>query len=493
MANPKDDPEYDKYCDPDNPVKIKFEDILEAARRMTGLVTKTQCLRAHMSEKLEMEVYMKQEILQYTGCFKERGVRNTMLLLTDDQKRNGVVTASAGNHGAALSNNASQLGVPNIIVMPLKAPCTKIANVERYGGNKILYGNNMAEAKRHAMTIAKEKKMLYINGFDHPHIIEGQGTVGIEIIEQVPNVDAVLVPCGGGSLLAGVAVAVKHLKPDVEVYLRRSGQCYAATSVRKHAARCRTWASRVALTAGPRTIRRDVVGVESEKTRSMTESLKKNERIFLPMEFSIADGLAVNKVGVNTFHTLNNAGLLTKMVVVPEDWVARAIMHVTEEEKFNVEGAGAVGMAALMCGLLPNLKGKRVVVVISGGNIDTTTLGRALDRGMAAEGRLVKFKVGVWDKPGGLAELCSRLTSIGVTIRDCVPERTCGCCITRNIYSVQCKIIAETRGWDHTKQMVDLIKKHYKEYLFQDLNGKAEKTTTKKRGPCLAPNPICMQ
>ncbi|KAJ8714084.1 hypothetical protein PYW08_007704 [Mythimna loreyi] len=450
MANPKDDPEYDEFCDPDHPCRIKYEGILDASRRMVGFITRTQCPRAHMSEKLGMEVYMKQEFLQYTGCFKERGVRNTMMMLTDDQKRYGVVTASAGNHGTALTYNSSQLGIPCIVVMPEKAPLTKIANAERHGGQIILHGNNMAEAKRHAMTLAKEKKMTYINGFDHPNVIEGQGTVGIEILDQVPNVDAVLVPCGGGSLLAGVTVAVKHLKPDTEVY-----------------------------------------GVETEKTRSMTESFKKNERIFLPIDSSIADGLAVNKVGVNTFFTLK--GILTKMVVVPEDWVARAIMHIIEEEKFNVEGAGAVGMAALMCGLLPNLKGKKVVVVISGGNIDPTTLGRALDRGMAAEGRLIKFKVAVWDKPGGLAELCGRLTGIGITIRDCVPERTCIACVQRNLYSVQLKIICETRGWDHTRQMVDLIKKHYKDYMFQDMNGKAEKSASKKRGPCLAPNPVCMQ
>ncbi|XP_021186424.2 L-threonine ammonia-lyase [Helicoverpa armigera] len=447
MANPKDDPEYDEWCDPDNPRKVKYEDILAASRRMVGQVIRTQCPRAHMSEKLGLDLYMKQEFLQVTGNFKERGVRNTLMLLSDEQKKYGVISASSGNHGAAMTYNAAKLNIPCLIVMPEQAAIAKIVNAERPGAKVLLHGKNMAEAKRFAMTTAKEKKMMYVNGYDHPNVIEGQGTIGIEILEQLPTVDAVLVPCGGGSLLAGVAIAIKHLKPDTEVY-----------------------------------------GIETDKTCSMVESLKKNERIFLPIDSSIADGLAVNRVGVNTFFNLK--GLVDKMVVVKEDWVARAIMHVVEEEKFVIEGAGAVGVAALMAGLFPNLKGKKVVVVISGGNIDTTTFGRALERGMAAEGRLVKFKVSISDRPGGLAELCGMLAGIGVTLRDCVPERVC---VKEAIFNVQFKVICETRGWDHTKELVDVIKKHYKDYLFQDINEHPEKSSTAKRGPCLAPNPVCMQ
>ncbi|CAH1637804.1 unnamed protein product [Spodoptera littoralis] len=447
MTNPKDDPEYDEFCDPDNPRKVKFEDILAASRRIVGQVIKTPCAKAHMSKRLGMDLYLKEEFLQVTGCFKERGVANTLLLLSEEQKKYGVIAASTGNHACALAYHSSQMGIPNIVVMPIHAPITKINKAERLGGKILLQGNNMAEAKLFAMTTSKEKKMIYINGYDHPNVIEGQGTVGLEIVEQVPNVDAVLCPCGGGSLLAGVAIAVKHLKPDTEVY-----------------------------------------GIVTDKTYSMVEALRKNERIFLALEPSIADGLAVNKVGVNTFH--NVKGILDKMVVVREDWVARAIMTIIEEEKVVAEGAGAVGVASIMAGLFPNLKGKRVVTICSGGNIDSTTLTRALERGMAADGRLMKFKVTVSDRPGGLADLCSMLAGMGVTMRDCVPERAW---VKGDVFSVQMKVIVETRGYDHSRQLVELIKKHYKEYYFQEMNEKSEKTAGVKRGPCLAPNPVCMQ
>ncbi|PZC77611.1 hypothetical protein B5X24_HaOG203167 [Helicoverpa armigera] len=347
-----------------------------------------------MSKRLGMELYLKEEFLQATGCFKERGVRNTLLLLTEEQKKYGVAAASTGNHAGALAYHSAQMGIPSMVVMPIHAPITKINKAERSGGKIVLHGASMAEAKHYAMTMAKEKKMMYINGYDHPNVIEGQGTIGIEVIEQVPNVDAILVPCGGGSLLAGTAIAIKHLKPDCEVY-----------------------------------------GVVTDKTYSMVEALKKNERVTIPLEPSIADGLAVNKVGANTFH--NMRGFVDKMVVVREDWVARAIMHVIEEEKVVIEGAAAVGIAAIMAGLFPHLKGKTVVAVCSGGNIDATTLTRALERGMAAEGRLVKFKVTVSDRPGGLAELCSMLASLGVTMRDCVPERAW---VKGDVFSVQVSI-----------------------------------------------------
>ncbi|KAF9415478.1 hypothetical protein HW555_006900 [Spodoptera exigua] len=415
MTNAKDDPEYDEFCDPDNPRKVNYDGILAASRRIIGQVVRTPCMKAHMSKRLGMDLYLKAEFLQITGCFKERGVCNTLLLLSEEQKKYGVVAASTGNHACALAYHSTQMGIPNTVVMPVHAPITKINKAERLGGKIVLQ--------------------------------EGQGTVGAEIIEQVPNVDAVLCPCGGGSLLAGVALAVKHLKPDTEVY-----------------------------------------GVVTDKTYSMVEALRKNERIFLTLEPTIADGLAVNKVGVNTFYNLK--GVLDKMVVVREDWVARAIMTVIEEEKVVVEGAGAVCVASIMAGLFPNLKGKRVVAICSGGNIDSTTLTRALERGMAADGRLMKFKVTVSDRPGGLADLCSMLASMGASMRDCVPERAW---VKGDVFSVQMKVIVETRGYDHSRQLMDLIKKHYKEYYFQEMNDKAEKTAGVKRGPCLAPNPICMQ
>ncbi|XP_063628042.1 L-threonine ammonia-lyase-like [Cydia splendana] len=441
-----DNVEFDEWCDPANPRKIKAEDIVAAARRIVGAVVKTPCSKAHMGERLGLEMYLKQEFLQYTGSFKERGARNALMNLTDDQKKNGVIAASTGNHGLALSWHSTNLNIPCIIVMPKNAAIVKRAKCETYGAKVLLHGINIGEAKRFAMGISKDKHMMYINGYDHPNIVEGQGTIGLEIVEQIPEIEAILVPVGGGSLCAGIATAAKYLKPDVEIY-----------------------------------------GVCTDKCTTMVESLKNNERTAVPIDSTIADGLGVPLIGVNTFHSLK--GLLDKMVVVKEDWVARAIMHIVEEERYVVEGAGAVAVAAIMAGLFPNLKGKKVCCILSGGNIDTSILARALERGMAAEGRLIKMKVTVSDRPGGLAELCQMMTAIGVTVRDCVPERAW---VKGDVFSAQMKLVVETRGWDHTKELIEATKKNYKEYYFHEIN-QSEKPAGSRRGPCLAPHPVCMQ
>ncbi|CAH0400542.1 unnamed protein product [Chilo suppressalis] len=443
----RDDIDFDENCDPNNPRKIKYDDILAASHRIMGGVIRTPCTKAHMSEKLGMEIYLKQEFVQFSGCFKERGVRNTLMLLSEEQKKHGVISASTGNHAICMCYHSTLLSVPCVVVMPFSAVVNKIEKCEKLGGKVVLHGANIIEARRHALELCKEKKMLYISGFDHPNVIEGQGTIGIEIIEQVPAVDAILVPVGGGSLIAGIAIAAKHLKPDTEVY-----------------------------------------GICTDKTSSMVEALRKNERVFINIDTTIADGLAVNIVGVNTFHSLK--GNVDKMVIVREDWVARAILRLVEDERYVVEGGGAVSIAAIMAGLFPNLKGKKVVCVMSGGNISTTVLGRALERGMSAEGRLVKFKVTVNDRPGGMADLCALLANINVTLRDCVPERAW---VKGDVFSVELKVICETKGWDHTKELVEQIKKHFKEYYFQDMNERTDKTAGTRRGPCLAPNPVCMQ
>lgn len=439
----------DPACDPKSPKRIKYDDIVAASRRIIGVVVKTPCAKANLSEKLGMNLYFKQEFFQYTGSFKDRGVVNVLNMLDEDQKRLGVVTASIGNHGQSMSYFCSKLNIPCIVVMPTSVHLHHIIKAEKYGAKVIISGNNYGEAAYEAMIISRDKKMMFINGFDHPNIIEGQGTIGIEIVEQVQGVDAVIVPCGGGSLLAGIAIALKNLKPDTHVY-----------------------------------------GVETERTCSMVEALRKNERVTLEYDYTIADSLAIDTVGVNSFNNIR--GLVDKMVVVKEDWVARAMMQMVEEEKYVVEGAAAVGVAAILAGLFPNLKGKKVVCLVTGGNVDLMVLSRALERGLAAEGRLLKFKVTIADRPGALAELWRTLTEIGVLIRDCTPERTW---VKADVFSVEMKLLCETRGWSHIKELQEVIKKHYKDYLFQDQedNTRPGRTDGSRRGPCLAPNPVCMQ
>ncbi|XP_053613762.1 L-threonine ammonia-lyase-like isoform X2 [Plodia interpunctella] len=375
-----------------------------------------------MSDCFGMDIYFKCEFLQLTGSFKERGARNTLLQLTPEAKKAGVISASLGNHSQGISFHGNLLNVPVTVVMPTVAPIMKIQKCQGYGAEVIVHGLNMREAKYRAMEIAKEKGITYVNGYDHPHIIAGQGTVGLEIIEQVPDLDAVLVPVGGAGLLAGVAVAIKHVKPHVLVY-----------------------------------------GVETNKCASMQEAVKYNEPTPITITSTLADGLAVATVGYNAYFTARP--VTDKVITVKEDWLARAILRLVEQQKFVVEGGGAVGVAAIMAGLVPELADKKVVCILTGGNIDTSLLGRVLDRGLAAEHRFVKFKVTISDRPGGLAELCRIIASIGVSIKDILQERAW---IFGDIFSVEAKVVCETRGAEHIQELRDLICQHFKEYVFAE-------------------------
>ncbi|CAB3245685.1 unnamed protein product [Arctia plantaginis] len=412
--------EYDPMCDKENPQKISFEDVSAAAYRIQSEIVKTPCVKSHMSATFGMKIYLKNDFLQHTGSFKERGARNALLLLSNENKARGVISASLGNHSQALSYHAQLLKIPTTVVMPNVAPIMKIEKCRSYGANVIVYGHDMKEAKHHAMSLGKERGLTYINGYDHPHIMAGQGTVGLEIMEQVRDVDAVLVPVGGGGLLAGVATAIKHLKPHVLIY-----------------------------------------GVETEKCPSMKQAMNSEEPVCVQIRSTLADGLAVPTVGYNAFATVKN--MVDKLITVNEDWIARAILRLIEQEKYVVEGGGAVCVAAIMAGLVPELVGKKVVCILSGGNIDTTILGRCLERGLAAEQRLVKFKVTVSDRPGGIAELCKLISSAGVSIKDIIQERAW---VHGDIFSVRVKVVCETRGPEHLEELRTLIASAYREWDF---------------------------
>ncbi|KAJ8714086.1 hypothetical protein PYW08_007706 [Mythimna loreyi] len=412
--------EYDPMCDKEKPQKISFEDVSAAAFRIQSDIVKTPCVKSHMSATFGMEIYLKNDFLQHTGSFKERGARNALLLLSKENKARGVISASLGNHSQALSYHANKLNIPATVVMPNVAPIMKIENCRSFGANVVVHGHDMKEAKYHAMRMAQDNSLIYINGYDHPHIMAGQGTVGLEIIEQVPEVDAVLVPVGGGGLLAGVATAIKHLKPHVLIY-----------------------------------------GVETEKCPSMQSAMKHEEPVSVEIRSTLADGLAVPTVGYNAFATVKS--IVDRMITVNEDWIARAILRLIEQEKYVVEGGGAVCVAAIMAGLVPELAGKKVVCILSGGNIDTTILGRCLERGLAAEQRLAKFKVTVSDRPGGIAELCKLISSTGVSIKDIMQERAW---VHGDIFSVRVKVVCETRGPDHLEELRGVIANTYREWDF---------------------------
>ncbi|XP_053694521.1 L-threonine ammonia-lyase [Sabethes cyaneus] len=412
----------DPFCNADNPQIITFQDVTSAAFKIKKGIEHTPCSKSHLSEILDMDIFLKKEFLQFTGSFKERGARYALVMLTEEQRKKGVISASLGNHAQGLSYHGWKLGIPVTVVMPLKASLMKIQKCRDYHANVIVQGCDMGEAKKIALKMAHETGLTYINGYDHPHIMAGQGTIGLEIAEQVSNIDAVVVPVGGGGLIAGVATAIKNLSPQTKI-----------------------------------------IGVESEKCPSFTKALENKAPIYTPNQPTLADGLAVPQVGYNAFAT--SVPLLDKMIVVKEEWIALAILRLVELEKCVVEGAGASGLAAILAGHLDEFKGKRVVLLICGGNIDTTMFGRCLERGMAAEGRLQRFTVTVSDGPGGLATLCKQLADMGVSIKDIMHDRA----FIRDLHSVEVKVICETRDWNHSQEMRKMLQEIYTHVQFYDL------------------------
>ncbi|XP_046864507.1 L-threonine dehydratase catabolic TdcB-like [Xenia sp. Carnegie-2017] len=403
----------------DQPFAISFEDVAAAAYRIRKGVVKSPCEKTTIPELEDIDLYFKKEFCHATGSFKERGARNTLLLLTNEQKQKGVIAASAGNHALALAYHGKSLNIPVTVVMPENCTIVKEMKCRNYGAKVWQKGYDLAEAKEFAIKLAREEGMMYVNGYDHPHILAGQGTIGLEILEQIENVDAIIVPVGGGGLIAGIAVAIKSLYPHCQV-----------------------------------------IGVESEMCPSFKAALDADRPVKIDAHhaLTLADGLCVPKVGKNAFEIAKN--FVDKTVVVSEDYIGIAVLRLMEYEKAIVEGSGAAGLAALLAGLLPELKGKRVVVPLCGGNIDPTMLGRCIERGMSSDGRLIRFIVNVKDRPGGIAELTQLVASIGVSIKDLYHERAW---MTSGIFSVQIKIIAEVRNREHGLDLRRLLTNHYQE------------------------------
>lgn len=284
----------------------------------------------------------------------------------------------------------------------------------------MISGDNICESRKKAMSLGKTNGQMYINGYDHPHILAGQGTMGLEILDQVPDLDACVIPVGGGGLLAGTALAIKTLKPHVKIY-----------------------------------------GVESERCPSFTEAMKAGKPVWANASSSIADGLAVPLVGVNAFATARS--LIEDMRVVKEEFIALSILRLLELEKAVVEGAGAVGLAAVIQGLFPELKGKKVVVALCGGNIDTTALGRVIERGLAADRRLIRFVVTVSDRPTGIAQLIKLVTTLGVSIHDIFHERAW---LKNDVFAAQVKCVVETRDENHSQELHQALKDNYAHLLW---------------------------
>jgi threonine dehydratase len=387
---------------------VTFEDIQAASKRIAGQVVQSPCpLSIPLSELTGLRIFCKLEYLQRTGSFKERGARNALSLLSAEQKKLGVIAASAGNHALGLAYHGQVLGIPVTVVMPRFAPLTKVTNCRRLGAEVLLHGNDIGDCRGRAEEIAKERKLTYINGYDDPAIIAGQGTLGLEIVTQAPDLDAVIVPIGGAGLIAGVALAVKTIKPSVKV-----------------------------------------IGVEPENAASFQAALAAGGPVPFEMKPSLADGLAVAQVGKNAFEIARK--LVDTTLIVKEREIALGILRLLELEKAVVEGAGATGLAACIADMVPELKGKNVVLPLTGGNIDTPILGRVLERGLASDGRLYRFRATISDRPGGLARFASLIAEAGASIIEIAHDRAFS---TADINSVNVDCVVETRDADHIAQL----------------------------------------
>ena len=361
---------------------VSLSEIVTARLRLNGSVARTPCVESiALSELTGAQIFCKQEHLQRTGSFKERGARNALAQLTPEQARLGVIAASAGNHALGLSWHGRSLGIPVTVVMPRFAPLVKVSRCRQFGANVVLHGDTFDEARSEAGRLAKEKGLTYVHPFDDPNVIAGQGTLAFEILEQVPDVEAIVIPVGGGGLLAGVATVFRALKPDVQI-----------------------------------------IGVEPANAACFAAGLAAKAPVRVPTSFTLADGLAVAEAGK---HTLAIAQpLVHRMVEVGEETLALSMLRLAELEKCIIEGAGAAGLAAFLGGSLSDLQGRRVVLLLTGGNIDPLAHSRVIERGLAADGRIYRFDALISDRPGGLAHLSSVLAAAGANVTEIVHNRT---------------------------------------------------------------------
>ena len=381
---------------------------IDAARqRIAPVIYHSPCpYSLSLSRLCGAQVYCKLDHLQMTGSFKERGARNKLLLLTEDQKRQGVVAASAGNHALGLAYHGQTLQIPVTVVMPKWAPLVKVSNCRSFGAEVILEGENLGQSLEVARELSNKTGRTFIHGFDDPQIIAGQGTMGLEILEDVPEADAVIVPVGGGGLIAGVGAAIKSRRSQVRI-----------------------------------------IGVEPRNAPTLRASLDAGHPVSVTPRPTLADGLAVSKVGSLCLEIATQ--VVDDLVLVDEQQIATSILRLLELEKTVVEGAGAVPLAAAVEPAL-GLAGKKVVLCLCGGNIDVTLISRIIERGLAAEGRLCRVVASISDRPGGLANLLSILAAAGASIKEVSHDRNFG---PADVSRVVVSVVMETRDFEHIRQI----------------------------------------
>lgn len=348
-----------------------IDDIRAAAKRIEGAVVRTPMLMSRaLSDIIGAEVWLKFENLQLTSAYKERGALNKLLHLTDEERARGVIAASAGNHSQAVAYHATRLGIPATIVMPESTPSMKVTKTEGYGATVVLHGAVFDDAYAKARELAEEKGFVFVHPFDDPRIIAGAGTVALEMLEDAPDLDTIVVPIGGGGLMSGVSIAGRAIKPDIEL-----------------------------------------IGVEAELYPSMKCAI---EGCDMPLGGdTLAEGIAVKQPGELTSRILKQK--VDEVVLVSEQAIERAVAMLVGIEKTVVEGAGASGLAAMLSNR-ERYQGKKVATILCGGNIDTHLLANVLVRDLVRQGRIARLRVAAQDQPGALAKITAQFQEAGVNI-----------------------------------------------------------------------------
>jgi threonine dehydratase len=397
--------------DSTNQLDINLADVQAARERLRGAIYYSPCPHSQMLSALTgQQVYLKLENLQMTGSFKERGALNRIAMLTPEQAARGVVAASAGNHAQGVAYHATSRGIRALIVMPLATPLVKVTATRGFGAEVVLHGANYDEACEEATRLCKAGGMTFIHPFDDADVMAGQGTIGLELLEQIPQLEAVVVPIGGGGLIGGIACAIKESRPEIRI-----------------------------------------VGVQTSRLPSMLAARAEGHPVTIEPSTTIADGIAVRRAGDVTYPVV--ARYVDEIVTVDEDEIASAILVLLEREKTLAEGAGATALAALLQ-KKTTLMGAHTAVLVCGGNIDVTLLSRIIERGLVQDGRLIRLRIHLLDKPGALAELTLLIAKYRANIVDTLYNRAY---YGVNLGDTTIDITLETRGPQQVAELRDAL------------------------------------
>jgi threonine dehydratase len=391
---------------------VNLDNIIIAREKMKGIVHETPLdYSKTFSDLAQNEVYLKLENLQKTGSFKVRGSYNKLISLSEEELKKGVVAASAGNHAQGVAYSSQMLGIPCTIVMPKGAPLSKVLATRQYGAEVILEGNVFDEALAFALELNEKRGATFIHAFDDEAVITGQGTVGLEILDQLPEVEAVICPVGGGGLIAGVAMAVKEKNPNIAVY-----------------------------------------GVQTMACPSMKQSLIEQKPVAIKSAPTMADGIAVQKPGASNFEIVKK--YVNDIVCVDEMEIARTMLLLLERNKLLVEGSGASSLAALLYKKI-NITNKKVAAVLSGGNVNVHFISRIIERGLVESGRYANFSIILKDKPGELQRVVSSITELDANIQDVHLHH-----MGKNIYPgyAQLDLSVETKNNEHIEELYSVLK-----------------------------------